>query len=151
MKYYSRQIDHYLLEWKNDPNHKPLLLRGARQVGKSTAIRNLGKSFKYFVEVNFEKDRDAQFFFKGNAKAIEIVDMLSINYQTEIIPGETLLFFDEIQACPEAVHALWFFCEDMQQLHVIAAGSLLEFALKDMPTFGVGRISTLFICPMSFD
>lgn len=151
MKYYSRQIDHYLLEWKNDPTHKPLLLRGARQVGKSTAIRNLGKSFKYFVEVNFEKDRDAQSFFKGNAKAIEIVDMLSIYYQTEIIPGETLLFFDEIQACPEAVHALWFFCEDMQQLHVIAAGSLLEFALKDMPTFGVGRICSLFIYPMSFD
>jgi len=103
------------------------------------------------VEINFEKDRDAQSFFKGNAKASEIVDMLSINYQTEIIPGETLLFFDEIQACPEAVHALWFFCEDIRQLHVIAAGSLLEFALKDMPTFGVGRISSLFIYPMSFD
>jgi hypothetical protein len=151
MNYYTRQIDSHLLEWKNDPDHKPLLLRGARQVGKSTAIRNLGSTFRYFVEVNFESERDVQTFFQGSTKASEIADMLSIYFKTEIIPGETLLFFDEIQACPEAIHSLWFFCEQMRPLHVIAAGSLLEFALKDMPSFGVGRISSLFIYPMSFD
>lgn len=151
MNYYSRQIDRQLLDWKNAADHKPLLLRGARQVGKSTAIRNLGSTFKYFVEVNFESDRDVHTFFKGNTKANEIADMLSIYFKTEIIPDETLLFFDEIQACPEAIHSLWFFCEQMRSLHVIAAGSLLEFALKEMPSFGVGRISSLFIYPMSFD
>lgn len=150
-KYYERLIDKYLLEWKNDPNHKPLLLRGARQVGKSSAIRHLGLSFDNFVEVNFERDRDILSLFKGNLKPQEIVSRLSAFYGEQIIPGKTLLFFDEIQACSEAIHSLWFFYEDYPELHVIAAGSLLEFALKKMTSFGVGRVRSLFMYPMSFD
>lgn len=150
-KYYERLIDKYLLEWKNDPNHKPLLLRGARQVGKSSAIRHLGLSFDNFVEVNFERDRDILSLFKGNLKSQEIVSRLSAFYGEQIIPGKTLLFFDEIQACSEAIHSLWFFYEDYPELHVIAAGSLLEFALKKMTSFGVGRVRSLFMYPMSFD
>lgn len=149
--YYARAIDKALLEWKNESNHKPLLLRGARQVGKSSAIRHLGKSFKYFVEVNFERDKDVISIFKGNLKPKEISSRLSAYYETPIVAGETLLFFDEIQVCEEAIHSLWFFYEDYQELHVIAAGSLLEFALKNLSSFGVGRVRSLFMYPMSFD
>lgn len=149
--YYARAIDKALLEWKNESNHKPLLLRGARQVGKSSAIRHLGKSFKYFVEVNFERDKDVISIFKGNLKPKEIASRLSAYYETPIVAGETLLFFDEIQVCKEAIHSLWFFYEDYQELHVIAAGSLLEFALKNLSSFGVGRVRSLFMYPMSFD
>lgn len=150
-KYYSRFIDNHLSNWKNSMTHKPLLLRGARQVGKSSAIRHLGQSFKYFVEVNFERDKDATSIFSGNLNPKEISSRLSAIYGTPIIPGETLLFLDEIQACKEALHSLWFFYEDYPELHVIAAGSLLEFALKKVTSFGVGRIHSLFMHPMSFD
>lgn len=150
-KYYSRFIDNHLSNWKNSVTHKPLLLRGARQVGKSSAIRHLGQSFKYFVEVNFERDKDAISIFTGNLNPKEISSRLSVLYGTPIIPGETLLFLDEIQACKEALHSLWFFYEDYPELHVIAAGSLLEFALKKVTSFGVGRIHSLFMHPMSFD
>lgn len=150
-KYYSRFIDNHLSNWKNSVTHKPLLLRGARQVGKSSAIRHLGQSFKYFVEVNFERDKDAISIFTGNLNPKEISSRLSALYGTPIIPGETLLFLDEIQACKEALHSLWFFYEDYPELHVIAAGSLLEFALKKVTSFGVGRIHSLFMHPMSFD
>ena len=150
-KYYSRLIDKHLENWKNNNSHKPLLLRGARQVGKSSAIRHLGKSFKHFVEVNFERDKDACSIFNGNLNPKEIASRLSMLYGIPIIPGETLLFFDEIQACKEALHSLWFFYEDYPDLHVIAAGSLLEFALKKATSFGVGRIHSLFMYPMSFD
>ena len=149
--YYSRSIDNYLLEWKNEKIHKPLLLRGARQVGKSSAIRHFGNTFKYFVEVNFERDKEIISVFTGNLKPREIASRLSAFYGIPVIPGETLLFLDEIQACPEAIHSLWFFYEDYPELHVAAAGSLLEFALKKMTSFGVGRVRSLFMYPMSFD
>lgn len=149
--YYPRFIDKYLLEWKNDKVHKPLLLRGARQVGKSSAIRQLGKTFKFFIEVNFERDREIASVFTGNLKPREIASRLSAFYGIPIVPGDTLLFLDEIQACGEAIHSLWFFYEDYPELHVVAAGSLLEFALKDMASFGVGRVRSLFMYPMSFD
>lgn len=149
--YYPRFIDKYLLEWKDDKVHKPLLLRGARQVGKSSAVRQLGKTFKFFVEVNFERDREITSVFTGNLKPREIASRLSAFYGIPIVPGDTLLFLDEIQACGEAIHSLWFFYEDYPELHVVAAGSLLEFALKNMASFGVGRVRSLFMYPMSFD
>lgn len=150
-KYYSRSIDKFLLEWKQESNHKPLLLRGARQVGKSSAIRHLGSNFKYFVEVNFERDKEIKSVFTGNLKPKDIVTRISAFYGVPVVPGETLLFLDEIQACSEAIHSLWFFYEDYPELHVIAAGTLLEFALKKMESFGVGRVRSLFMYPMSFD
>lgn len=134
--YYSRSIDRFLLEWAKESNHKPLLLRGARQVGKSSAIRQLGKTFKNFVEVNFERDKEIISVFRGNLNPKDIASRLSAFYGIPIVPGETLLFLDEIQACSEAIHSLWFFYEDYPELHVIAAGSLLEFALKKMASFG---------------
>ncbi len=149
--YYTRLIDSHLLAWKNDPNHKPLLLRGARQVGKSSAIRHLGETFNHFLEVNFERDADARALFQGNLRPHEIALRLSVLYNIPVVEGETLLFFDEIQACPEAIHSLWFFYEDHPRLQVFAAGSLLEFALRGISSFGVGRVRSLFMYPMSFD
>lgn len=150
-KYYPRSIDKYLSDWKDEKNHKPLLLRGARQVGKSSAIRQLGKTFKHFIEVNFERDKEIKSVFNDNLKPKEITSRLSAFYGVPIVPGDTLLFLDEIQACSEAIHSLWLFYEDYPELHVVAAGSLLEFALKKMASFGVGRVRSLFMYPMSFD
>ena len=151
MKYISRSIDKTLEEWKESTTHKPLLLRGARQVGKSSAVRHLGTQFKYFAEVNFESAKSIANFFKGDLDVKLISSKISNYIQVPIIPGQTLLFLDEIQACPEAIMALRFFKEDYPELHVIAAGSLLEFALQSLPTFGVGRIHSVFMYPMTFD
>ena len=150
-EYFSRIIDKYLIEWKNDSTHKPLLLRGARQVGKSSAAKHLGKQFKYFAEINFERQREVKTFFSGDLDVKLIASKISKYINVPIEAGKTLLFLDEIQDCPEAIMALRFFKEDYPDLHVIAAGSLLEFALENLPTFGVGRIHSLFMYPMTFD
>jgi predicted AAA+ superfamily ATPase len=149
--YFHRKTDADLLAWSKEKDHKVLLLRGARQVGKSSAVRHLGKSFKYFLEVNFEEDTEARSFFeKGSLAPQPIIEQLSIKYGVPIVAGETLLFFDEIQTCIPAISSLRFFYEKMPDLHVVAAGSLLEFALEEIPSFGVGRISSMFMYPFSF-
>lgn len=145
----KRLIDYHLLEWKNRNNHKPLLVRGARQVGKTHAIRELGKTFENFVEINFEKNETARTFFQGDFEPVHIIQKLTELTKKDIIPGKTLLFFDEIQSEPRAIIALRYFYENMQPLHVIAAGSLLEFAI-DLVGMPVGRVSTLYMYPLSF-
>lgn len=127
------------------------MLRGARQVGKSRSLRHLGESFDYFAEINFETRPELRNIFKEISDVKEITSRLSTLLNIPIIGGKTLLFLDEIQACPEALHCLWAFKENMPELHVAAAGSLLEFTLKEMPSFGVGRIRSMFMYPMSFD
>ena len=149
--YYPRLIDNYLKEWALRPTRKPLLLRGARQVGKSTAVRQLGKQFENFVEINLEKQPSFISLFQGDLDVKRIVPQLSAMVGKPIVAGQTLLFIDEIQTSAEAIMALRFFKEDMPDLHVIAAGSLLEFALETLPTFGVGRIHSMFVYPMTFD
>ncbi len=149
--YYKRIIDSYLIEWASRPSRKPILLRGARQVGKSTAVRHLGEQFKYYVEINLEKQPAYKTLFSNNLDVTQIVPQMAAMCGIPIIPNETLLFIDEIQDCKEAIMALRFFKEDLPDLHVIAAGSLLEFVLDDIPTFGVGRIHSMFMFPMSFD
>lgn len=150
--YYPRIIDGYLTEWASRKQHKPLLLRGARQVGKSTAVRHLADSFESFVEINFEKQESFKPIFQiKDCDVKKIVSQISAMAGKRIEPGRTLLFLDEVQACPEAIKALWFFKEDLPDLHVVAAGSLLEFVLEDLSSFGVGRIHSMFMYPMSFD
>ena len=149
--YCKRLIDNYLSEWASRDTHKPVLLRGARQVGKSTAVKELSKKFDSFVEINFEKQPKYKILFDDDLDVKRIIPQISAIYGTSIKPGQTLLFLDEIQECPRAIMALRFFKEDMPELHVIAAGSLLEFALKELPTFGVGRIHSMFMYPMTFD
>ncbi len=140
-----------MLDWKKTENRKVLLLRGARQVGKTYIIRELAKEFNHYVEINFERDTDIQSFFEQNLDPARICTNLSAYYGVPIIDGKTLVFFDEIQSCTKAIQSLRFFYESKPGLHVIAAGSLLEFALSSLTSWGVGRIRSLYMYPMSFN
>ena len=146
-----RLIDFYLFKWARSERRKPLLLRGARQVGKTFAVRQLGKTFERFVEVNFEeKAQLRQIFAEGKDLTPDrIIRELSLALKIEIIPGETLLFFDEIQLVPQAIIALRYFYEEKPGLHVIAAGSLLEFAI-DKVGVPVGRVQFFHLYPMNW-
>lgn len=118
---------------------------------KSSSVHHLAKSFDNFVEINFERKPKFKEIFQGDLDAHHIVELIKSLTGSQIVAGKTLLFFDEIQMCQEAISSLRFFWEDIPELHVIAAGSLLEFTLNEIPTFGVGRIHSLFMYPMSFD
>lgn len=150
MAYLERNIDTDLLKWKESSRHKPLLVRGARQVGKSWAIRHLGETFRHYLEVNLEEEKDLCRLFEEISDVKELSQRLGAVHNVPIVPGETLLFIDEIQNCPAALKSLWFFKEKYPELHVVAAGSLLEFALNEMPSYGVGRVRSMFMYPMSF-
>jgi predicted AAA+ superfamily ATPase len=128
------------------------MFRGARQVGKTSAVRNLGKQFKYFVEINFEnKDHAiANKVFNQHSDPQIICSELALIFGKPIVARETLLFLDEIQNCTDAIAALRYFYEQIPELHVIAAGSLIEFALEEIPSFGVGRIDSMYMYPFSF-
>lgn len=149
--YLTRNIDKELLLWREEPERKPLLIRGARQVGKSSSIRKIGEHFEFFLEINFEENKKVHSLFNGDLTPQVLCENLAVMYDTTIEPGKTLLFFDEIQACIPAISSLRFFYEKMPGLHLIAAGSLLEFALSEIPSFGVGRIRSMFMYPLSFD
>lgn len=120
-------------------------------MGKSSAVRHLGQQFKNYVEINFEMEPQYKAIFKPDLNVSRIVMQIAALSGSRIEEGETLLFMDEIQECPEAIMSLRFFKENLPKLHVIAAGSLLEFALAELPTFGVGRIHSMFMYPMTFD
>jgi len=139
------------MDWKNASQRKPLLLRGARQVGKSSAIRQLGRQFDAFFELNLEALPEVRPFFTDYGKPAAIIEKLSVYFGKNLVPGKSLLFLDEIQVCPEALQSLRYFYEQVPELHIVAAGSLLEFALQELPSFGVGRIRSLFLYPFSFD
>lgn len=146
----NRLILKDLAKWKSNPSRTPLLVRGARQVGKTWALREFGRSFNAYVEINFERDAPIASAFAPSLAPNEILPKLAAYTGKRITPGETLLFLDEIQSCPQAIRSLRFFYEEMPQLHVVAAGSLLEFAMEDIASFGVGRITSLFLAPMCF-
>lgn len=140
-----------LLIWKRDPERMPLLLRGARQVGKSFLVENFGRRhFQHLLIINFEEQKEYLTCFES-LDIPRILSAITALSGQAIIPGETLLFLDEIQVCPAAIMSLRYFKEKMPQLHVIGAGSLLEFALKQegfhMP---VGRVQSLYVKPLSF-
>ncbi|RPI72828.1 MAG: DUF4143 domain-containing protein [Desulfobacteraceae bacterium] len=146
----KRTIDEELKKWRVDPRHKVLLVRGARQVGKTYSIRTLAQSFENLLEVNFEEHEDVKTFFNGPLSPEGILEKLTAYFGVQVHQGKTLLFFDEVQACPNCLRSLRFFYEKMPGLYVAAAGSLLEFAITEIPSFGVGRISSLFMHPLSF-
>lgn len=150
-RYLFRFIDEVLQKWASDKDSKPLLLRGARQVGKTSAVRKLAERFENYLEVNFEEKAEVHSFFESNLSPDEIIENLSAYFNIPVEENKTLLFFDEIQSCPQALSSLRFFYEKKPKLHVIAAGSLLEFVLQSLPTYGVGRIRSLFMYPFSFD
>jgi hypothetical protein len=144
-------IESDLLRWKNQSNRMPLLVRGARQVGKSYSIEKFGKNeFEQFVVINFEQNPEFKKCF-SSLEPMKIISNIELLKNVKITMGKTLLFLDEIQECPSAIMALRYFKEQMPQLHVIGAGSLLEFVLHDeefrMP---VGRVQFLYLRPLSF-
>lgn len=120
-------------------------------MGKSSAVRQFGKCFKYFVEINLERKPSIRQLFTKDIDVKRTCEGISATLGIPILPGETLLFIDEIQVSPEAIMSLRYFKEDYPELHVIAAGSLLEFTLEELPSFGVGRIRSLYMYPFSFD
>lgn len=147
-----RDIDLELKKWAVSKNRKPLLLRGARQVGKTFAVEKLAREqFEVFCKIDFEQEPELKVAFDLDLIPERILRDLSSRKKLEIIPGKTVLFFDEIQACPKAIMALRYFYEQMPALHVIAAGSLLEFILHDPDfSFPVGRVQPLYMRPLSF-
>lgn len=102
----KRDIDQQLLDWKHDSARRALLVRGARQVGKTYSVRELGRTFAHYLEVNFEEHPDVCLFFRDSPDPIRLREKLAAYYSTPIVPGETLLFLDEIQSCPEAFSSL---------------------------------------------
>ncbi|MGM9779454.1 MAG: ATP-binding protein [Prevotella sp.] len=151
MRYLQRNIDQELLSWSKDKYMKPLLLRGARQVGKTSAVRHLAENFEYYVEIDLNTRRDLHPLFESGFSSQQICQQISLIVGIPIIEGRTLLFFDEIQSCPSAINSLRYFYEQMPHLHLIAAGSLLEFALRELPSFGVGRVRSLFMYSFCFN
>lgn len=145
-----RLFDKVLEEWANDNMAKPMLLRGARQVGKTYCVRTLGRRFRHFAEINFEETPEAARFFDGALTAAPLAAKLAAFAGKPVRPGESLLFLDEVQNQPRVLASLRYFREQMPGLHVVAAGSLLEFALEETPSFGVGRVTSRFLHPMSF-
>jgi predicted AAA+ superfamily ATPase len=147
---FRRKAHQSLLAWKQRSTRKPLLLRGARQVGKTTLVTMFASEFTVFLNVNLERKQDRAIFERTDS----VKDILNAIYLLkEVSPkqGSTLLFIDEIQESPKAIQLLRYFYEEMPELHVIAAGSLLEFSLKEVPSFPVGRIEYLCLHPLDFE
>jgi predicted AAA+ superfamily ATPase len=137
-------------KWACSERRKPLLLRGARQVGKTVAVRMFGQKYSRFIELNLERSDEAALFKQGH-NAVDLFQAILLHKNVASAEGNTLLFIDEIQECPEAVKMLRYFKEDLPEIHLIAAGSLLEIALsKAQINFPVGRVEHLFIYPLSF-
>ena len=150
----KRKIMDTLVKWREKENSRlPLLLSGARQVGKTYVMRELGaECFKNTVYVNFEADRKIGSYFETDIHAETIIGILEKYYQTKIIPDETLIIFDEIQMCERALTSLKYFAEEAPEYPVIAAGSLLGVALKiEQFSFPVGKIQLESMYPMDFE
>ena len=150
----DRNIVAKLISWKQRKTGRmPLILHGARQVGKTYTITNFGKEhYKNTVYVNFEKTMEVHDFFSGDLTPAKIIRLLENRGNTKILPEETLLFFDEIQCCERALTALKYFAEDAPEYHVIAAGSLLGVAInRDRFSFPVGKVFMETMYPMDFE
>lgn len=147
---FKRHINAHLVNWKASKNRKPLILRGARQVGKTTLVKDFSKAYGHCISLNLEKSKDIR-FFEDYEDVTTIKEALFFEYN--ISGGDinnTLLFIDEIQESPKAIQLLRYFYEELPELHVIAAGSLLEFAMQYVKSFPVGRIEYLYLYPINF-
>ena len=144
----ERELIQYLRKWRASTIRKPLILRGARQVGKTYLVKQFGKEFKSFVLINLEKQPDAAVLFNEDLDPKKLIQRLQLITEQKIIPGETLLFIDEAQEAPRSLIALRYFYEECPELHVIAAGSLLDFAIEKVGV-PVGRVSFLYLYPLS--
>ncbi len=140
-----------LLNWKNKKRRKPLLLQGARQVGKTYLVHQFGENeYKKQFYFNFEKNKELINIFQENLDPMNIIDKLSLYIGEKITDVNTLIFFDEIQVAPKVLTSLKYFCEEANTFHIIAAGSLLGVSIGKESSFPVGKIDFMTLCPMSF-
>ncbi|MDR1299710.1 MAG: ATP-binding protein [Oscillospiraceae bacterium] len=141
-----------LVEWKLDPERKPLILKGARQVGKTWLMREFGETlYRSYVYFNFDEEDELSSVFEVNKNPQRIIERLGLLKGQKILPGETLIIFDEIQECPAALNALKYFREQAGEYHVIAAGSLLGTLLAEPKSYPVGQVNLLDLYPLTFD
>ena len=141
-----------LITWKADKERKPLVVRGARQVGKTWLMKEFGQTcYDSFVYFNFDEEDELKSIFEANKNPRRIIELLSIIAGEKILPGETLVIFDEIQECPEALNSLKYFKEKANEYHVIAAGSLLGTLLAKPKSYPVGMVNLLDLYPLTFD
>lgn len=148
----ERNIEQYLIDWKSSPNRKPLILRGARQVGKTFIVEKFGKThFEQYLCINLEHDSGLKTVFESNHPQ-NIINELTILYNTPLIEGKTLLFIDEVQILPEAIASLRYFYEQKPGLHIIAAGSLLDHTLNEIQySMPIGRVEYAYMFPLNFN
>lgn len=148
----KRNVIQDLINWKASEERKPMVLKGARQVGKTWLMKEFGQScYHSFVYFNFDEEDELQSIFETNKNPQRIIELLSMIAGEKILPGETLIIFDEIQECPEALNALKYFKEKANDYHVIAAGSLLGTLLAKPKSYPVGMVNLLNIFPLTFD
>ncbi|MDX2279919.1 MAG: AAA family ATPase [Saprospiraceae bacterium] len=147
---FERKAYTKLLEWKHKSNRKPLVIRGARQVGKSTLVSQFSREFRHFIALNLEK-KTHQRFFEGSLEAKQILDALFLSFNIPKDEDSVLLFIDEIQESPAAIQMLRYFYEEHPGVYVVAAGSLLEFTLHEVPSFPVGRVEQMVLHPFDFE
>lgn len=141
-----------LVNWKSSEERKPMVLKGARQVGKTWLMKEFGKRYyKNFVYFNFDEEDELKSIFETNKNPHRIIELLSMIAGEKILPEETLVIFDEIQECPEALNTLKYFREKANEYHVIAAGSLLGTLLAKPKSYPVGMVNLLDIYPLTFD
>lgn len=141
-----------LIKWKSSEERKPMVLKGARQVGKTWLMKEFGQScYESFVYFNFDEEDELKSIFEKNKNPHRIIELLSFIAEKKIVPGETLIIFDEIQECPEALNTLKYFKENANEYHVIAAGSLLGTLLAQPKSYPVGMVNLLDIHPLNFE
>ena len=147
----KRYIYDQLLEWKNKQDRKPLILNGARQVGKTYILKEFGKQeYKKLAFFSLDRNQKAAEVFEKGGTTADMLMALSAISQTDITPNDTLVILDEIQDCPKALEALKFFCEDTPDIHIIVAGSLLGLSLHSGISYPVGKVEELCLYPMNF-
>lgn len=148
----KREIINHLIKWKESENRKPLIIHGARQVGKTYIVKKFGKeNYDNLIYVNFETNQELSSQISDSIDAKYVINKLELFYGEKIIPGKTLIFFDEIQANQRALTSLKYFYEDAPEYHIIAAGSLLGIAInRDNYSFPVGKVQMMNMYPLSF-
>lgn len=147
----KRDAENTIVHWLQKKNRKPMVLLGPRQVGKTWLMKHVGRAyFESTVYINFERNQALSGIFESDFDPNRILKIIEIATGTAIVPGKTLLVFDEIQEAPKGISALKYFCEELPNLHILAAGSLLGVGVKARTSFPVGKVELLYIHPLSF-
>ena len=149
----KRKIYNELVNWKNKSDRMPLIVNGARQVGKSYILQEFGKQeFDDYIIVNLEIDKALAKKFEEHLTPVSIIQYLESAHSQRIIPGKTLVVLDEIQACERALISLKYFCEQTPEYHIVAAGSLLGVSInREKYSFPVGKVNEITLFPMDFE